>query len=154
YAGITGALLTSHGFEAHDGIIEAREGLIDGWQTDATDVSALTAGLGLKFSVMQAGFKYYSAGYPIHSPLYGALSLMQEHHLSADEIARVRVGMAPGSADVVDGRAMSSISLHAMMSLGMILGRLGYDDAHDQTALERPDVQRLRSRIEIVRDET
>jgi 2-methylcitrate dehydratase PrpD len=79
---------------------------------------------------------------------------MREHAITADRIARVRVGMTPKSADVVDGRRMASISLQSMMSLGMVLGRLTYDDAHDEAARDRADVQRLRNSIEIVRDES
>jgi 2-methylcitrate dehydratase PrpD len=154
YAGVTGALLAGHGFEAHDGFVEAKGGLIDGWRTDKLDLNVFTAGLGEEFSILQTGFKYYAAGYPIHSPLHGALELMREHAITTDRIARVRVGMAPKSADVVDGRRMASISLQSMMSLGMVLGRLTYDDAHDEAARNRADVQRLRNTIEIVRDES
>lgn len=152
YAGITGALLAAHGFEAHDDIIETADGLLDVWRTDACDPAKVTAGLGRTYSVLDAGFKYYAAGYPIHSPIAGGLDLMREHRLSAGDIARVRVGMWPSVADVVDARAMSSISLHDMLSLALVLGRLSYDDAHQPGALERPDVQRLRELVEIVRD--
>jgi 2-methylcitrate dehydratase PrpD len=152
YAGVTGALLASHGFEGHDRVIEARDGIVDGWRTSRADIGAMTAGLGKRYSVMDAGFKYYSAGYPINSPLAGAFALMKEHQLTADDIARVRVGMAPGSADVVDNRPMPSICLQDMLSLGIVLGRLGYDEAHDESNLRRPDVRRLRAAIEIVRD--
>ena len=154
YAGVTGALLASHGFEAHDGFVEAKGGLIDGWRTDKFDRNIFTAGLGTHFEIMNTGFKYYAAGYPIHSPLHGALMLMKEHGVAVNDIAKVRVGMTPKSADVVDGRKMASISLQSMVSLGMVLGRLGYDDAHDEAARNRPDVQRLKGLIEIVRDET
>jgi len=152
YAGITGALLAAHGFEGHDGILEAKDGLIDGWRTSRTDADAITAGLGQSYSIMDAGFKYYSAGYPINSPLAGAFALMKEHALAAGDIVRVRVGMAPSSADVVDNRPMPSICLQDMLSVGIALGRLRYEDAHDQRNLLRPDVRRLRGVIEIVRD--
>lgn len=154
YAGVTGAMLASHGFEAHDGFIEARDGLIDGWRTSRADIGAMTAGLGERYAVMDAGFKYYSAGYPINSPLAGAFALMKEHDLAAGDITRVRVGMAPSSADVVDNRRMPSICLQDMLSVGMALGRLRYEDAHDERNLRRADVRRLRGTIEIVRDAT
>ncbi|HEX5114142.1 MAG TPA: MmgE/PrpD family protein [Pseudonocardiaceae bacterium] len=152
YAGVTGALLAASGFEGHERIMETRDGLIDGWRTERTDVDAMTAGLGESYSILDAGFKYYSAGYPINSPLAGAFALMQEHAITADDVARVRVGMAPASADVVDNRSMPSICLQDMLSVGMVLGRLHYEDAHDAANLERPDVRRLRGVIEIVRD--
>jgi 2-methylcitrate dehydratase PrpD len=152
YAGINGAVLASHGFEAHDEIIETTDGLLDVWRTDQTDPAVVTAGLGSSFSVMDAGFKYYSAGYPIHAPIAGALQIMADHNLAPADIARIRVGMSPSSADVVDSRTMPSISLQHMLSLAMVLGQLGYDDAHRPGALDREDVQRLRGMISIVRD--
>ena len=154
YAGLTGALLASHGFEAHDGFVEAKGGLIDGWRTDRFDMETFTDGLGEQFQILQTGFKYYAAGYPIHSPLHGALELMREHSIAAENIARVRVGMSPKSAEVVDGRKMASISLQSMMSVGMVRGRLTFDDAHDEAARNQSDVQRLCKTIEIVRDDS
>jgi 2-methylcitrate dehydratase PrpD len=154
YAGVTGALLASHEFEGHDRVLEAKDGIVDGWRTSQADIAAITAGLGEDFSIMDAGFKYYSAGYPINSPIFGALALVKEHGLSPDDIARLRVGMTPASAEVVDNRHMPSICLQDMVSIAVVLGRLGYDDAHDESNLHRPDVRRLRGTIEIVRDAT
>jgi len=154
YAGVTGALLAAHGFEAHDRVLEAKDGIIDGWRTSQADVATITAGLGEDYSIMDAGFKYYSAGYPINSPIFGALALVKEHGLSPNDIARLRVGMTPASAEVVDNRPMPSICLQDMVSVAVVLGRLGYDDAHDESNLRRPDVRRLRGTIEIVRDDT
>jgi 2-methylcitrate dehydratase PrpD len=152
YAGVTGALLAAHGFEAHDRVLETKDGIVDLWRTSQGDIAAITAGLGEDYSIMDAGFKYYSAGYPINSPIYGGLQLMKEHQLAADDIAAIRVGLTPASADVVDNRTMPSICLQDMLSLALVLGRLGYDDAHDEGNLRRPDVRRLRGTIEIVRD--
>jgi 2-methylcitrate dehydratase PrpD len=152
YAGVTGALLAAHGFEAHDRVLETKDGIVDLWRTSQGDIAAITAGLGEDYSIMDAGFKYYSAGYPINSPLAGAFALMKEHRLAAGDITRVRVGMAPASADVADNRPMPSICLQDMLSVGMVLGRLRYDDAHDERNLRRADVRRLRGTIEIVRD--
>jgi 2-methylcitrate dehydratase PrpD len=39
-----------------------------------------------------------------------------------------------------------------MLSVGMVLGRLRYEDAHDERNLRRDDVRRLRGTIEVVRD--
>lgn len=152
YAGVTGALLAANGFEGHERILETKDGLIDGWRTERTDVEAMTAELGESYSIMDAGMKYYSAGYPINAPLAGAFALLREHTIAPGDVSRVRVGMAPASADVVDNRSMPSICLQDMLSVGMVLGRLHYEDAHDEANLERPDVRRLRDVIEIVRD--
>jgi 2-methylcitrate dehydratase PrpD len=153
-AGVTGALLAEQGFEAHDDIVDTRDGLLDVWATEQTDPAVVTGGLGESFSILDAGFKYYSAGYPIHAPIAGGLEILRRHELTADGIAGIRVGMSPSSADVVDSRPMPSICLQDMLSLALVLGRLTYDDAHSADLLARDDVQRLRSAITIERDST
>ncbi|MCW2782812.1 MAG: hypothetical protein JWR35_3261 [Marmoricola sp.] len=153
FAGVSGALLAREGLEANDRILEAPHGLIDAWSTDETDLSKLTAGLGEDFSITGTGFKYYSAGYPIHAPLHAALELVRDNAIAVDDIAALIVRMAPQSAEIVNDRAMPSISLRDMVALGVVLGKLDYEDAHDEIALERADVQRLRSVIRIEPDE-
>lgn len=152
FAGVSGALLAMEGFEANERILESPHGLIDAWSTDETDISQLTVGLGEYFSITDTGFKYYSAGYPIHAPLHAALDLILEGEIAVDDIRSVIVRMAPQSAEIVDDRAMPSISLRDMVAVGMVVGKLDHEDAHDAAALDRPDVQRLRSVITIVAD--
>ena len=152
YAGVTAALLAKRGFEANDKIYEARHGLMDFWAGSKSDPSRATVGLGEYFSITDTGFKYYSAGYPIHAPLHGALQLLRDNAIHTDDVESVVLGMGSHSADIVDDRNNASISVQAMVSLGMVLGRLGYEDAHDEAALQRPDVRRLRSAITIFRD--
>jgi 2-methylcitrate dehydratase PrpD len=154
YAGVTGALLAKHGFEGHDGILEARDGVIDIWRTDRTDVAILTAGLGAKYSIMDSGFKYYPVGYPMQSAIAGALQIARDEGLRPDDIAEISVGLAPGSANMVDGKAVVQLSLQNMIALGLTLGRLSYDDVHDPSSLSRPDVRRLSDAVKVVRDET
>ena len=122
FAGVSGALLAMEGFEANERILESPHGLIDAWSTDETDISLLTAGLGEYFSITDTGFKYYSAGYPIHAPLHAALDLIHEGEIAIDDIRFVIVRMAPQSAEIVDDRAMPSISLRDMVAVGMVLG--------------------------------
>jgi 2-methylcitrate dehydratase PrpD len=152
YAGVTAALLASRGFEANERIYEAKHGLMDFWANKKSDASRVTANLGKYFSITDTGFKYYSAGYPIHAPLHGALQILRENSLSTDDVQSVVLGMGSHSADIVDNRDNASISVQAMVSLGMVMGRLGYDQAHDEDALKRADVQHLRSLITIFRD--
>ncbi len=152
YAGVVGASLASHGFEGHDGILEAEDGVVDIWRTDRTDLSVLTEGLGTKYSIMDSGFKYYPVGYPMQSAIAGALRIARDERVGPDDITRITVGMAPGSANMVDGKSVAQLSLQNMLALALVLGRLRYDDVHDAGLLERPDVRRLRDTVEVVRD--
>ena len=154
HAAVTGATLAAHGFEGHDSILEAADGVIDIWRTSHTDLAAITRGLGSEYSIMDGGFKYYPVGYPMQSAIAGALQLARDDKLRPDDITAITVGMAPGSANMVDGKSVAQLSLQNMLALALVLGRLSYDDVHDPALLTRPDVRRLRDRVEVVRDDT
>ena len=79
-----------------------------------------------------------------------ALELLRQRGLTTAEIAGIRVGMATLNAEIVDDREMPSICLQDMLSLGLVRGRLLYDDAHEDGALADPEVRRLRGLVEIV----
>jgi 2-methylcitrate dehydratase PrpD len=152
FAGVSGALLASCGFEANDNVLEARHGLADFWFADDSAIPEVTAELGKYFSITDTGFKYYSAGYPIHAPLYNSLKIVRENGLAVADIQTITVGMASHAADIVDSRDMPSICIQDMLSLGVVLGRLSFEDAHDTEALARPEVRELRGKIRIERD--
>lgn len=152
YGGVVGAQLAALGFESNDSIIETVDGVFDIWGSPQADSSVVTDRLGEYYSVTGTAFKYYAAGYPIHAGLDGTISLMRARSLKADDIVAIRIGMSTQAADVVDSRNTSSISLQDMLSVGVVLGRLGYDDAHDDDLLRREDVRRIRRLITVVRD--
>jgi 2-methylcitrate dehydratase PrpD len=152
YAGVTAALLASRGFEGNERIYESEHGLMDFWSNKKSDPSKCIVDLGKYYSITDTGFKYYSAGYPIHAPLHGALQILRDNKLSHNDVASIRIGMGTHSADIVDNRENASISVQAMVSLGMVLGSLTYDDAHNEAALARPEVRRLREIVTIFRD--
>jgi 2-methylcitrate dehydratase PrpD len=154
HAAVTAAELAAHGFEGHDGILEARDGVIDIWRTSRTDLAAITDALGARYSIMDGGFKYYPVGYPMQSAIAGALQLARDGKLRPGDITAIQVGMAPGSASMVDGKAVAQLSLQNMLALALVLGRLSYDDVHDPALLRRADVRRLAGTVEVVRDHT
>jgi 2-methylcitrate dehydratase PrpD len=154
HAAVTAAELAAHGFEGHDGILEARDGVIDIWRTSRTDLAAITDALGARYSIMDGGFKYYPVGYPMQSAIAGALQLARDGKLRPGDITAIQVGMAPGSASMVDGKAVAQLSLQNMLALALVLGRLSYDDVHDPSLLRRADVRRLAGTVEVVRDHT
>jgi 2-methylcitrate dehydratase PrpD len=151
YAGVAGAVLASRGFEAADRILEAEHGLIDMWWSDQVSLERLTDYLG-SYSIVKTGFKYFSAGYPIHGPLSAALRLVSANRIALDDITQIRIGMTKWNADRVDSRAMASICIQDMMGVGLTLGRLTYEDVHESAAGLDPAAGRIRDIVQIVRD--
>lgn len=152
FAGTTAALLAGLGFEGHDDVFDSRHGPL-GWAADierARDV--LVADLGRAHAVMGANFKFYSAGYPIHAPVEAAIAILDEHALAPEDVAAVTIRLTTHTADTVSNRDMPSICVEDMVSVAMVHGRLGYEEAHSSAALARPEVKALRPKIRAVAD--
>ena len=151
YAGVSAALMASAGLEGHDDIIGTPAGLLDAWgKENGKDMVA--EGLGRDYSIMGASFKFFNAGYPIHSSLEAALSLVKEHGLKADEIAQVTVAMNANARRIVDGRAMHNINLKDMLAANLVRGGLKLDEEPFPAMLNDPKFRELRAQITIEED--
>ncbi|MFD9663286.1 MmgE/PrpD family protein [Rhodococcus sp. NPDC059968] len=151
YAGVTGAVLAATGFEASDNIFEAPGGIIDTWAEQGRE-GQLAKDLGADYAVMGANFKFYSAGYPIHSPVEAVLGLKSEHGFALDDIERITVRMPSHPASVVDNRSMPTICLQHMVAAALVAGKLGFDEAHSAALLNDPEVLRLKSLVALIGD--
>lgn len=145
FGGVTAALLAAEGFEGHDDVFDSRHGPL-AWRKPESN-HLLLQGLGQEFAVMGANFKFYSAGYPIHAPVEAALTLVSQNNITLDEISAVRVGLTTHTADTVSNRDMPSICVEDMISVALVHGNLGFEEAHSAAALSRPEVKALRPRI-------
>ncbi|MEX1156590.1 MAG: MmgE/PrpD family protein [Chloroflexota bacterium] len=152
FAGVTGVRLASHGFAANERIIDAPDGLADTWWNEDADLTTVLDNITGRAHVLDNGFKYYSAGYAVQAPISASLALLDEHDIHPDSISALRVGMTSNSAGKVDGNRISSISLQDMLSVAIVRGKLGYEEAHDPANTNDADVLALRQKIEIVRD--
>lgn len=152
FAGVAGALQAAAGLEGIDDIFTADGGVIDTWGEPGRE-QLLTEGLGEDHAVMGANFKFYAAGYPIHSAVEAALSLADTHRLTTDQIKSVTVGMPRFPSTVVDSRNMPTICMQDMLSVALVAGALGFDEAHSDELLRHPEVLRLRGVVKVVVDD-
>jgi 2-methylcitrate dehydratase PrpD len=148
-AGTSAALLAAHGFRGHDSAFEAKDGVLDVWM-DGHLAPEWFADLGTRYAIEDVNFKFFSAGYPIHAPLRAGLDLLAERGIEPADIVRIEAHLTTNSAEIVDDRAMPSISLQAMLAVGLVHGRLGVAEAHDDALLDMPEVRRLREVITVV----
>ncbi|MFI7171283.1 MmgE/PrpD family protein [Rhodococcoides fascians] len=151
-AGVAGALQAAAGLEGVDNIFGAPGGIVDTWGEPGRE-SALTDRFGEDHAVLGANFKFYAAGYPIHSAVEAALGLLADHGLSAQEVLSASVGMPAFAASVVDSRNMPTICMQDMLSVAMVAGRLGFEEAHSGALLEHPQVSRLRKAVTVYVDD-
>ncbi|WP_435110948.1 MmgE/PrpD family protein [Nocardiopsis synnemataformans] len=150
-AGVSGALLAALGFEASENVFETRAGILDTWGAPERR-GELVKDLGSEFAVTGANFKFYSAGYPIHSAVEAALELKSRNAVDLGAIKRIRVRLPAFPASVVNDRAMPTISLQHMVAVALVAGGLGFDEAHSASLQSSPEVLRLRSLVELTGD--
>jgi 2-methylcitrate dehydratase PrpD len=151
YAAISGALMASIGITAHPDIIADEHGVLNAWALNPLWDEVLE-GLGERFAIVDVNFKSYAAGYPIHAPVAAALRLMKNESIGFDDLDSVEVHMTTNSAQLVDDRAMKSISVQDMVALAMFSGALDFDTVHPRDGRVIPEVEAFRNRVTVVRD--
>ncbi|MEZ5649952.1 MAG: MmgE/PrpD family protein [Burkholderiaceae bacterium] len=151
HAGISGAQMAAAGLEGHADIVGARSGVLEAWGVDGgRDI--VIEGLGRSFSIMNACFKFFNAGFPIQAALEAALALVRDHAIDAADIGSVTVAMNPSARRIVDSRAMNNICLQDMLA-AVLLGRgASLGDDPFPAMLSDPRFRRLRDVITIVDD--
>jgi 2-methylcitrate dehydratase PrpD len=94
-SGVYCAELAARGFTGISDGIEAAYGGYLSTYSDKPNAARLTEGLGSIWETLNVGYKPHASVTSIHSALDGLTAIMQEQHLSADEIARVEAGLSP-----------------------------------------------------------
>ena len=150
-AGVTGALMAAVGLEGHEDIIGAPYGVLHAWGL-AEHRDAITRGLGENYAIMGSNFKFINAGYPIHSPVEAALTLVAQHGIEVDAIESIYVGMPTNTMKVVDGRDMHNICLQDMLSAALVQGGLKLRESPFPGVLSNPAFSRLRPRVTLQGD--
>jgi len=145
-AGVTGALMAAMGLEGHEDILGAPYGVLHAWGSK-NDLDKLTRGLGQRYAIMGANFKFINAGYPIHAPVEAALSLVARHGIRIGAIESIYVGMPTNTMRVVDGRDMHNICLQDMLSAALVQGGLRLRESPFPAVLTDPAFVRLRPRV-------
>jgi 2-methylcitrate dehydratase PrpD len=151
YAGVSAALMSTLGLEGHEDIIGAPSGLLDAWGEEQGR-NLMVEGLGQDYSIMGASFKFFNAGYPIHSSLEAALSLVHDHKIDIDTIDHVTVTMNDNARRIVDNRSMHNICLQDMLAANLVRGGLKLDDEPFPGILTDSSYQDLRQRISVESD--
>lgn len=148
FAGISAALMAAAGLEGNEDIFGSPDGVLAAWGLqDGRDV--LLEGLGSKHAVTGANFKFFNAGYPIHTPVEATLHLLTEHALHAEDLTRIEVGMPENAMRVVDNRKMHNICVQDMLAATIVRGGLQLRDRPFPGVLADPRFQTLRAMIEV-----
>jgi len=151
FAGVSAALMSAAGLEGNEDILASENGLLEAWGDEAQRGS-ITQNLGTEFALMDANFKFFNAGYPIHTPVEATTALIEKHGIAADDIEAIEVGMPENAMRVVDNRHMHSICVQDMLAATIALGGLKLSDLPFPAVLGDPVFTAIRSRIKVVVD--
>lgn len=148
FAGISAALMAAAGLEGNTDILGSKEGLLDAWGVEG-GADALLEGLGSRFAILDGNFKFFNAGYPIHTPVEAAMTQIAEHGLSSTQIAGIAIGMPENAMKVVNNRAMHNICVQDMVAASVARGGLTILDLPFPAILDDPEFKRLRALIDV-----
>jgi len=147
-AGVNAALMSAVGLEGHPDILGAHHGVLHAWGAEGQR-DAIARDLGTDFKVMGANFKFLNCGYPIHSAVEAAMTLVAQHGLLVDRIASVDVGLPTNPMRVVDNRDMHNICLQDTLSAAIVRGGLVLRGSPFPEILTEPAYARLRALVSL-----
>jgi 2-methylcitrate dehydratase PrpD len=146
FAGISAALMAATGLEGNEDILGAPDGVLDAWGKEGGG-DLLVQGLGTDFAITGANFKFFNAGYPIHTPVEAVMGLIRDHQIDHGAIQSIRIGMPEGALRTVDNRHMHNICVQDMVAASIVSGGLQLRDLPFPTILSSAEFQRIRAAI-------
>jgi 2-methylcitrate dehydratase PrpD len=152
--GLWSALLAEKGFDGPAEPLAGVQGFYHALNEEA-DLSYLTDGWGENWAIMATCYKPYPCGFVIHPVLDCGLDWRRDHPTA--EVARVVVRGNPllsiraDRPDVSTGRE-AQVSVQHAVAAALLKGQAGLDQFSD-ACVRDPEVLKLRSKVEVVRDE-
>lgn len=154
--GLMAAYLARDGFTGAREIFEGRQGMAAGMSSDA-DAHWLTDGLGTRWATAETSFKFHASCRHTHPAADALLTLMRQHQLKADDIAKVTAHVHQGAIDVLgpvtDPQTVhqSKFSMGFVLALVATLGRAALPDFTEKS-IKNNDLRKFHDRVEMVLD--
>ena len=152
--GLWSALLAEQGFDGPAEPLAGSQGFYHAL-AERADLSRITERWGEHWEIMATSYKPYPCGFVIHPVLDCVLDWRRDH--PATEVARVIVrghpllGVRADRPSVSTGRE-AQVSVQHAVAAALTTGRAGLDQFTD-ACVQDPAVLRLRSKVEVLRDE-
>lgn len=153
--GLMAASLAAKGFSGAEDIFEGEKGMGRAF-SQAPQADKLIEGLGKRWALLETSFKYHASCRHTHPAADALWTVMQEHGLTADEIAEVQTFVHQAAIDVL-GAVDKPQSVHqSKFSMGTVLGVLAYNgfaglDEFDQ-ALGDERIDAFRQKVTMTLD--
>jgi 2-methylcitrate dehydratase PrpD len=156
--GLLSAYIARDGFTGASHILEGKQGLAAALSRGgATSPEKLVEGLGTRWTILECTYKPYACCRHTHPSAEALRNVMNENHLTADDIAHVTCHVHQGAIDVLSRVLVPQTVYQAKFCLGFVLGLValyGHAGVGDftETALGNSRLSEFRQRVEMVLD--
>jgi 2-methylcitrate dehydratase PrpD len=154
--GLLAAYLARDGFTGAQRILEGTQGMAAGMSSDA-DPSRLTDRLGERWALAETSFKFHASCRHTHPAADALLTVVADHDLAADRIARVTAYVHQAAIDVLGPVTEPTTVHHAKFSMGTVLAMIAIFRRAGLTEFARhfrdPAVIAFRERVRMVVDD-
>ena len=160
HSGIWAALLARSGFTGPTTIIEGRNGFLHGYSGDP-DPDSIVRELGREFMVSQTSIKPHSCCRYKQGPIDCLLDLRAKHHLAADQVEEVKIGVLSTGYNVVaapEDEKLNPVSvvdmqfsMHFGAAVALIYGQASLAE-YAPGVPQRPEVKDMMNRVRCVTD--
>jgi len=153
--GYAAALLARAGFTAGEHGLEGPRGFA-AVQAAKFDLSKITARLGEDFDLRANTYKPFPCGIVNHPTIDGCIQIHDEHRLVPEQIAAVRVRVAPLVKDLCNQQNITKglqgkFSVYHGAAVGLVRGKAGIQEYTD-AAVNEPSIKRVRERTTAIGD--
>jgi 2-methylcitrate dehydratase PrpD len=153
--GYAAALLAREGFTSGERSLEGPRGFA-AVQASAYDLSKITATLGHDWDLRVNTYKPFPCGIVNHPTIDGCIQLHDSHHVAPEQIAAVRLRVAPLVLDLCNQQNITKglqgkFSVYHGAAVGLVRGKAGIQEYTDE-AVNDPAVTRVRERASAVGD--
>jgi len=155
--GYTAALLARADFTAGERALEGPRGFA-AVTAAKYDLSRISAGLGVNFSLNDNAYKPYAAGLVVHPAIDGCSQLHRKYRPDPETIVAVRLRVAPLVLDLCNKRDLrralqSKYSIYHAAAIGLVRGKGGLREFTAQ-AVADPALARIRDLTTAIADES
>jgi 2-methylcitrate dehydratase PrpD len=151
--GVAAVTMVQAGFTGIRDVLDGRHNMFLALSTESRP-EEMVADLGRRFYVTETAIKTFSVGYPIQAALDGLLALRRDHNLNADNVRHISLRLPTDGANIVNNSAMPDVNLQHLISLALLKGAVSFVDSHSQELMLDPVLQDIKSRVELIADDS
>ncbi len=147
--GIYSALLAKENFTTVTDPLLGERGFHEGFAHNPKPELIINE-LGKKFEIDHSSLKKWSVGSPIQSMMDAVEYLLKNNDFDHKDIKELTIEIPSDRFHIINDREIPSISAQHLIAVHLIKKTMGYEEAHDETLFNDPEVVNLRKKIKSI----